>query len=244
VTTFLDIATDALQRLGVYAPGEAISSADIAQAFTTYNDLADYLSNMNLACYANAEQSFVLVPGDGQYSIGPTGQIAQSRPLEILDNPNAARIVDGNGNVFPVDVIDQFAWNSISTQVVNSNLPEVVFYDPQFPNGLINLWPIPSAAYTFYFLSRLTISEAANLTSAISLPPGYNLMLKSQLAMRLLPYFGAQVTPQDRADIKAEARETLATIKRKNTKIPLAVFEKGLVKKGGSSPYNIYTDNR
>lgn len=244
MTVFLDIASDALQRLGVYAPGESISSADIDQAFTTFNDMVDWLSNQSLACYANAEQSFTLVPGDNSYPIGPTGQIVQARPLDILTNDGAARIVDFQGNNFPVDVVDQFTWNRISSQVVTSQLPSVLFYDPQFPNGVINIWPIPSIAYTLYFDSRLTLSEASALNSTISLPAGYNLMLKCNLAKWLLPYFGAALSPQEKEEVRRDAKETLATIKRMNTKVPLASFDKSLVKKGGSTPYNIYTDGR
>ena len=244
MTTFTDIAVDALQTLGIYAPGESIAAADMAQAQTTFNDMADFLSIQNLACYANMEQSFALVPGDGQYSIGPTGQIVAVRPMSIPVNSGAARIVDFEGNNYDVQVIDQFTWNQISTQLVTSQLPEVLFYDPQFPNGIINIWPIPSIAYTLYFDSRLAISEVATLTTAISLPPGYNLMLKRNLAKWLLPYFGDALGQLAQARVVADAKETLAAVKRKNSVTPLIGFDKSLVKKGGSSPYNIYTDGR
>jgi len=231
MTVFNDIASDAMLRLGVYAPGETISAADINQAFVTYNDMVDYLSNQNLACYANTEQSFVLVPGDNQYTIGPSGQIMQARPLEILNNPGAVRIIDGNGTVYPVRVIDQFEWNRISlgtiagSNNVTSNFPDVLFYDPQMPNGIINLWPTPSSAYSIYFDSRLPIAEAAALNSAVSLPPGYNLMLKTNLAVWLLDYFGAGVDPATQQRIMAAARKTLAEVKIKNTKVPVMTFD-------------------
>ncbi len=231
MTVFTDIASDALQRLGVYAPGETISAADINQAFITYNDMVDYLSNQNLACYANSEQSFMLVPGDNSYPIGPSGQIVAARPLEILTNPGAVRIVDGNGTVYPVRVVDQFEWNRISlgtiagSSNVTSNFPDVLFYDPQMPNGIINLWPTPSSAYMIYFDSRLPLAEASALNSSIIMPPGYNLMLKCNLAEWLLDYFGAAVDPATQQRIMAAARKTLTEIKVKNTKVPIMTFD-------------------
>lgn len=248
MTTFADIATDALLALGVYAPGESISGADMSQAFTTYNDMADFLATQNLASYANVEQSFTLVPGENQYTIGPTGQIVQSRPMEIFTNPGAVRIVDPNGTNYPVQVVDQFAYQTLSagtvtgSNVVNSNTPDVLFYDPQFPNGVLNLWPTPTQAWTIYFQSRLIIGEAASQTATISLPPGYNLMLKRNLAKWLLDYFGDQVSPQAQQRIEMRARETLAQIKRRNIKVPLAVFDPGIVTKGVGT-FNIQTYN-
>lgn len=249
MTTFTDIATDALLTLGVYAPGESISAADMSQAFTTFNDMIDFFATQNLMSYANVEQSFTLVPGDNQYPIGPTGQILQARPMEILGNPGAVRVVDPQGTNYPVMVVDQFAFNNLSagtiagSNVVNSNTPDILFYDPQFPNGVINLWPTPTMAWTLYFQSKLIISEAATLTSAISLPPGYNLMLKRNLAKWLLPYFGDQLGQLAMARVVADAKETLAQIKRRNIKIPLSTFDSGIVTKGVGT-FNIQTYGR
>ena len=241
MTTLTDIATDALLSLGVYAPGEAISAADMGQAFTTFNDMADFLSTQRLASYANLEQNFTLVPGQNRYTIGATGTIAGARPMDILTNPGACRVVDPQGTNYIVRVVDQFSFNSLSSgtiagsNVVTSNTPDVLFYDPQFPNGVINVWPTPTTAWTLYFDCRLAISEAATYTSAVSLPPGYNLMLKRNLAKWLLPYFGAQVAPQDQARILQDARETLAQVKVSNLRVPLAQFDSGMATKSAGT---------
>ena len=139
-----------------------------------------------------------MVPGVNKYTLGPTGTLPSlARPLTILPNYGSAYIRDTNGDAYQVTVVDQFAWNSIMArgQEVTSDYPNVLFYDPQFPNGIINLWPIPSSSYTLYFDCKLPLSDAAALNSAISLPPGYNLMLKANLAAALMPHFGEQVSP-------------------------------------------------
>lgn len=242
MSTFSDIMSDAFARLGVYAPGETISAADSAQALATFNDMLDSLSNQNLACFANYDQSFALQVGVNSYTIGASGTINQARPLQILTNPGSARIIDPTGNVYPVQVIDQFAWQQIpiqSTTLATSTYPDTLFYDPQFPNGVINVYPTPSSTYTLHFTSRLALVDAATLTSTISLPPGYLLMLKANLAENLLEYW-----PQDQlltARIMKRAKETLATVKRMNTKVPAVNFDSALMNKAMKS-YNIYID--
>ena len=162
---------------------------------------------------------------------------------------DGVRVVDPQGTNYSVQVVDQFTYNSQSSgtlpglNIVTSNIPSLLFYDSQFPNGVINIWPTPTSAWSLYFVSKLAISEAANYSSAVSLPLGYNIMLKRNLAKWLLPYFGSAVSQIDRAQITADARETLAIVKRANTKTPMARFDASLPRRAAGT-FNIQTYGR
>ncbi len=238
MTTAQDIIQDALEMIGVYSPGDAISSADASRALTVLNDMLDSWSNESLSCYNILEQSGTFVPGQSAYTIGPGGNINATRPLKIQNDTGSAYILDVNNNKYMIDVVDRKMWNMKTTAVANSDLPELLFYDMQFPLGIINVWPTPSIGYTFYFDSFLQLVDFSGLTSVANLPPGYMRAIKANLAAELLPYFrDAQINPL----IAIRAMESKGNIKRTNMKTQIAVFDPELVARGAAT-YNIYAD--
>lgn len=233
-----DLIQDALEMLRVYSPGETITPPDAARGFSVLTDMMDSWSNESLACYAWLTQTFPLVPTQAQYTIGPGGNINGTRPLRISDAAGAAYLLDPQGNRYGVDVIDQQTWNMRTTAVANSNLPDTLMYDPQFPLGLINIWPTPNTTYTCSFMSYLQLTDFTTLDTVFSFPPGYKLMMTTNLAVALKPYFkDAQLDPI----IVQRASESKAAVKRTNMRTQIAVFDPEIVSRG-SSVYNIYSD--
>jgi len=228
--------------LGVYAPGETIPDADAQQSLTRLNDMLDSWSNESLTCYAYSQQSGTLISGQQQYSIGTSGgaNFAITRPLRINQGPGQAYCLDTNNNKYPIDVVSQEVWNTIpnSGSTVTSNYPSYLFYDPQIPLGFLNFYPYPNQGSTAYWISYLQFSDFSSLSASVSFPAGYNLALKTNLAVHLKPYFsGAQLDP----DVRMQAMESKGNIKRTNMRPSIAVMEPELVSQS-SGTYNIYTD--
>lgn len=243
MTTALDIVTDALCMLGVYAAGETVSDADAEQALTRLNDMLDSWSNESLTCYAILEQSVALVAFQQSYTIGTSGgaNINATRPIRIKDEPGSAFIQDSNGNNYPLDVVSREVWNLIGnrSESVNANVPDTLFYDPQYPLGVLNFFPEANiGGYTAYWDSYLQLTDFADLAAEASLPPGYDLALKTNLAVHMKPYHtGAQLDPE----VKLQAMESKATIKRSNFRPIKATYDRELIAKGAGT-YNIYLD--
>lgn len=238
ITTATGLCTDALQLLQVYPPDQALSDADLEKALEVLNDMMDLWSNESLTCYAWLTQTFTLVAGQSQYTVGPGGFINGTRPLRVSDAPGSAYLLDTNLNRYLMNVDDQLAWNTITTAVANSDLPDHLFYDPQFPLGIINIWPTPNVGYTCSFLSYLQLVEFATPNAPLSLPPGYKRAISTNLAVMLKPYFlDSQMDP----DIRIMARESKATVKRNNMRTQVAVFDPELISRG-NQVYNIYSD--
>ena len=243
MTTALDIITDALESAGIYAPGEQMSAADSARALIVLNDMLDSWSNESLTTFAKLEQHFQMTPGKYQYTIGTTGtpDINATRPLRILDGYGTCYIVDDNANRYPVQVMQQDQWNLIGNIAeVNSNIPSRLFYDPQFPLGIINLFPVPNIGWTLYFDSWLQLTEFATLQTAASLPPGYLRAMKRNLAVEAWPYFKGWNANPPAALVKA-AMQSLGNIKRTNIKEVVAVFDSAIISKA-TPTYNIFRD--
>jgi len=238
MTSALDIISDALQLLGIYGQGSTLTAADAELGRTTLNDMLDSWSNESLSCFAILTQSTVLVPGQQTYTIGLGGQINATRPIRLINAAGSAFIRDASANDYPVRVVQQDSWNLIGLKTTTSQIPNTLFYDPQYPLGIINLFPIPMLAYTLFFDSYLQLIDFSTLTQTVVLPPGYTLALKTNLAVALKPYFlDQQIDPI----VIERARISLGNIKRSNIRPVEATFDAEIVSRG-SPIYNIFRD--
>ena len=230
-----------LEKMKVYAPGVSVNAADSARMLDIMQKMLDSWSNERLACYANLEQSFQLVPSKQSYTIGPTGapDIVAPRPLAILTGPGAAYLVDVNQNHYQINVIEQDQWNAIGLLNETSDLPDTLFYDPQFPLGIINIFPLPLLAYTVYFDARLQLQSISNLATAFSLPPGYMKAIIDNLSIEAWSYFKQGNPPQWMVE---NASKSLGNIKRTNIRQSPAPYDTAVVSRAAST-YNIYTDS-
>ncbi|GAC1664554.1 MAG: hypothetical protein PVS3B2_00340 [Candidatus Dormibacteraceae bacterium] len=240
MTTAMDLIQASLEELRVYAPGETVRAADSARALWALNGMMDSWSNDTLACFAILEQSGVLQPGVPSYTVGTGGVFNVQRPIAVLTGTGAAYLQDTLGNNYPVEVVEQDVWNTIGNRTTTSQIPDTMFFDPQFPLAVVNVYPTPSIAYTLFWDSRLPLPDFLTLQTALSLPPGYQDAIQHNLTVRLKPFFkGAQLDP-----IIAElARETRAAIKRTNIKMSPATFDPEIVARAAGT-YNIYRDGR
>lgn len=228
-----------LELLGVYAPGEVMTAADSSRGLQVLNAMMDQWSNDSLFCYAILEQSCPLVVGQNQYTVGPGGYVNGPRPLKIIEGPVSAYIMDENNNRYPVEVIPQDRWNMIGLLTNTSNIPDTIFYDPQYPLGIINVFPTPNQGNTLYFDSYLQLSDFTGLTTAMSLPSGYESAIYHNLAIALKPFFkDAQIDPI----IIQLASDAKASIKRTNMRPNIANYDAEIVSRA-SPNYNIYRDS-
>lgn len=240
MTTALDIITDALQWINVYAPGETIPDPDAERCLSKLNDMIDGWSNESLITYAYLQQSGVLIPGQQTYTIGTGGNFNVPRPLRILRGPGAAYVLDPNSNKYEMNVVEQPEWNMIgnSGPTVQSNFPDTLFYDPQYPLGNMNFFPYPTIGYTAYWFSWLPLTDFASLTSVFALPPGYKDAMQTNLAINVWGYFKkGDPTPY----FVKMAGDALGKVKRTNMKPNVAVYDPELFSRGGNS-WSIYID--
>lgn len=240
-TTAGDLIQTALEKLSVYGVGQPMNAADSQRGLTQLNRMMDRWSNLTLACFANLEQNFTLVAGKGSYTIGTSGgaDVPQTRPLKILDGYGSAYLMDSSNFRYEVEVVDQDRWNQIGTLQINSQIPSIIFYDPQFPLGILNVYPQPLLAYKLYFDSRLQLAQFPNLTSTVTLPPGYEAAIENNLCVELKPFFKtARLDP----DIQKLADDTFAEIKRTNMRPIIAEFDDAIVSRAVPT-YNIYNDS-
>ncbi len=242
MSTVRQMAQTVLEELKVYGPGEDITDADAQRVLDQLGKMLDSWSNESLMCYAIKQQSHVLTVGDADYTIGSGGNINSARPIRLIEGPGAAFIRDSNSVNYPVNVVTRDKWNQIGQLTQTSDLPNTLFYDAQYPLGIINIFPIPLVANTLYFTSLLQLNESGaidTLDDNLTFPPGYELAIQKNLCVIVKPFFkSAQLDP----DIASMAMHTKRVLKRANKRTMIAQFDVAIVAKVPGA-YNIFSDS-
>ena len=125
-----------------------------------------------------------------------------------------------------------------------TNFSLICYYDAAWPYGNLFVWPWPQAGiYGIGITVREQLPQAFSLAAnplsvVMNLPFEYYRALVKNIAMEVRPKYGIGNTPGD--ILQAQARDSLDTIRRGNTQIPLLSIPPGLYPRPGM--YNIFSD--
>jgi len=75
------------------------------------------------------------------------------------------------------------------------------------------LYPVPNAALTWHFMSVVPLSQPATLSTVLSVPPGYLMYFRFNLAVMLASEFGVD-PPAQVVRAAAAARRSIKRINR------------------------------
>ena len=238
MTTTSDIITRSLKALGYTGATETISSADANDGLTAFNAMLDSWTNENLLSYVVLERSFPLQISINSYTIGPGGVINTTRPTDITE----AYVRDANNNDFLMNILPRDEWNEIGNRgtTITSQIPTDLFYDPQYPLGVINIFPTPLAAYTVFYDSTQNQVSSTALTTSISMPPGYERAYVLNLSLEMMA-LGYPCMLDDKGLMRLinNASDAKAAIKRMNIKEVVADVDDALISRSDAT-YNIY----
>lgn len=104
--------------------------------------------------------------------------------------------------------------------------PTALFYSPEYPNGRVNIWPIPAVdLWEIHLVCAQILSPTLALTDPIALAPEYADAIMWNLAARLAPSYGQEASPT----VASLARGALQTIRNSNWQGPTLSLPEGLV---------------
>jgi hypothetical protein len=226
MATATSIITDALKEIGVVADGETPSSSESSDGLRALNRLMALWSNdQSFAWVANTVSK--PLTGQSSYTIGPTGDVVATRPISI----ETATVVR-DGITYPVQVVDNQKWDSISYKAANGANTSIIYYAAEVPNGIVNVWPIATGCTLNVRVINL-VTSFPDLGTDVTLPPGYEEAFIKNLAVNLAPSYKAQVDP---LTLKA-AQISMRSITRTNNVIPTMSIDSSLMGiRGGSLP--------
>ena len=234
MTTANALISRALRLIGVLGQGRRTLTANEADdGLMALNSLMDSFSIDNLMIYQTLEENFPLVVGTASYSIGSGGTFNTTRPVKITN----AFIRDASNNDYPVEIVDNFAYDSVPLKTVTSR-SRYLYYDAIYPLAYIRLLYVPAYAETLYINSWKQLQQFTDGTTALSLPPGYERLITYNLAVELHgEYRGDPLMPE----VVAIAKESKAAVKKLNAQLPVADVSESMMVRAGRGKRNIYT---
>lgn len=232
MATTRDLIKGSLRLLGVIAPGESPTADEQSDALNALNEMLSSWSNERLLAYYRVREEFTLTSGQSSRTIGTTGNFVTSRPQEIEE----ATIEDQSASPtaeYGLQILSFSEWAAIIQKDSTADVPTKLYYEPTYPNGTLNLWPVPSAANKIVLYSRKPLSSLA-IGDTLALPPGWEEALRYNLAVKIAPEYG--VAPQ--MEVKEIALTSRAAIEgTNNQQLNLMRVDAALLR-GGSS-FNI-----
>lgn len=211
MSTSRDLINSSLRLLGVLASGEAAGAAEATDGLASLNDLIDSWSTESLLIPNKVREVFPLISGQQTYTMGTGGNFDTSRPMKI---ENALVQIPGGSPVteIPVKILTKDEYVRIVQKTATSSFPQYLYPDNANPLTSLSFWLVPNQSLNVVLYSWKPLAQLANLSTALSLPPGYSRALRYNLAVELAPEYGRTVAQE----VAAIASESKAAIKRMN----------------------------
>ena len=228
------LGTTALEIIGVAAAEQPLS-ADMAQrVLQTLNTMIDAWATERLLTYTRPKRSLALVVGHQDYTWGvttPPADIPGPPPVRV---ELATLLVDPTppGLEWPVEVLDQTQYEAgVWQKTLQSSYVEMVYLEPSQPVAVLHCWPVPTLPSTLYLFPWQASSPYAHWDDVLPWPNGYGEAFEWNLAVRLAPRYGVQVSP----DIRQFAEESKRALYVPNVEVGRLSLTPGRPR--GGTPY-------
>ena len=210
MTTANDQINGALRLIGQLAEGETPSAATSQDALTAMNQMLDSWSAERLSVFSTQDQTFTWTQGLISRTLGPTGDFVGNRPV-LLDDATYFKDPT-NGISFGIKIINQQQYDGIAVKTVTSTYPQVIWLNMDMPNVSMYIYPVPTKALEWHFISVTELVEPATLATELVIPPGYLRAFRFNLACEIAAEFGVEPPPS----VQRIAMSSKRNIKRIN----------------------------
>lgn len=194
-----DLINAALQEIGALAPGEQASNDDAPWTLQKLQRLIDRYNARESWIYAVTFPVFSLagLTATQPITIGPGAQFqVVQRPVEIKSATLILVNTSPTQVEIPIYIRDAAWWADNRTKNLTSTLPTDLYYEPDWPNGNIFLWPVPTAVNSIRLELRTILPEITSYRQQFSLPPGYWDAVVYPLAVSLCPSYEKTASPE------------------------------------------------
>lgn len=230
-----ELINSALRLIGMLAEGETPSAETSQDALSALNQMIDSWSTERLSVYNTQDQVFTWPADTITRTLGATGDFVGNRPVLIEDS---TYFRDPSTNVsFGIKLINQQQYNGIAVKTVTSTYPQVMWVNMTFPDITMTIYPRPTRALEWHFVSVQELAQPATLATNLYLPPGYLRALKYNLASEIAAEFGVEPSPT----VQRIAMAAKRNIKRINNPDDVMSMPYSLV--ATRQRFNVYAGN-
>ncbi len=182
MTTARDIIRDAFYKITVLGTGQSLSNEDAVRGFNVLNQMLSMWSVDGNMIFHDTRETFTLT-GAISYTIGPGATFDTVRPDDIV----AAYTTDGNTDYHLTKYgVEQYARLD---QKDTGGVPEIYYYDANFPIATLYLYPAPTSQTSITLFSRKPLTQFASLDADLIFPPEYETAMIYNLAVMISPEY-------------------------------------------------------
>ena len=192
-TTAADQINGALRLIGMLAEGETPSAATAQDSLSALNQMIDSWNTERLSTFSTQDQIFTWPANQIHRTLGPTGDFVGNRPI-LLDD-STYFLDPSNGISFGIKIINQQQYDGIAVKTVTSTYPQVMWINMDYPNIDMYVYPVPTKALEWHFISVTELDKPASLSTTLAFPPGYLRAFKYNLACEIANEFGVEPPP-------------------------------------------------
>lgn len=162
--TVRDIITLALKEAGVLGVGQTALAEDINDCLTLFQRMIAQWQKKRWIVPSLYDLAMV---GNGKVSnpIGPGQYWNAQRPDKIQAAYFIQSGVNAGANAVSFNLIPIFSYENYAQLALKqlASWPQYFFYDNQYPNGNVFIWPIPDATYEIHLVLKSPIGLAVEL---------------------------------------------------------------------------------
>ena len=230
-----ELINGALRLIGVLAEGETPSAETASDALVAMNQMIDSWGTERLAVFTTQEQVFTWPNNQLSQTLCPSGDFIGNRPI-LLDD--ATYFVDPTTGIsYGIKIINQQQYDGIAVKTVTSTFPQVLWINTNYPNVDLHVYPVPTRALEWHFISVAELSQPAALSTLLAFPPGYLRAFRYNLACEFAPEFGVEPSPQ----VQRIAMASKRNIKRINNPDDIMSIPYSIV--GTRQRFNVFAGN-
>lgn len=213
--TVQEIIEAALRKANIVDPAETASAATLAIGLEVFRTMVKSMSADELIIYFVDEVSMTLTSGDKDISIGSGGDFDTTWPLKI-DN---GWIRDGNDMDHPLKIIGRDRYRRITSKATPGT-PSLLWYNPEYPLGLIYLYPVQTSALSLYLNIVIPLEDFDALADPVTFPGAYEKMLIYNLTIELGIEWGKELLPEVSA-IAGKSKRSIKVLNAANKVEPI-----------------------
>ena len=225
----------ALRLIGQLAEGETPSPATSQDSLAALNQMIDSWNTERLSVFSTQDQVFTWPSSTISRTLGPSGDFDGNRPIQ-LDDSTYFRDAS-TGISFGIKIINQQQYDGIAVKTVTSTYPQVIWLNMTYPDIEMYVYPVPTRALEWHFISVEELTQPAALTTTLALPPGYLRAFKYNLACELAPEFGVEPSPT----VSRIAMTSKRNLKRINSPGDIMSLPYSIV--GTRQRFNVFSGN-
>ena len=210
-TTARDICKAIMRKLHVLGQGQSVTDGELNDVLENVNDMLASWSVEGSLVYTESSDTFNLVSGQASYTVGTSQDFNTDRILNIT----SAYVTQGNTDYSLTDY-DQAQYARISVKTTQG-IPEVYYYNADYPIADLTLYPIPTGATTITLNSEKELTGFSDLDTVYALPPEYKAAIIYNGAVHVSSEYEKEPTPSVYR-LASRSKKAIETQNQKNNR--------------------------